>query len=36
VKWLRQLLCRHDWKLYKFQPLVGDPALICTKCKKFK
>jgi len=31
-----QLLCRHDWKLYKFQPLVGDLTYVCTKCGKMK
>jgi hypothetical protein len=32
--WLRQLFCRHTWRLTRFQALVGPNTYECTKCGK--
>ncbi len=31
---LRQMICRHEWRMSKFQALVPGIDQICTKCGK--
>ena len=33
---IRQLLCRHEWRLTRSQALVGPPSYECTKCGKIR
>lgn len=43
MRWIKQLLCKHDWKIYVvnepggFKSLRGEKrVLACPKCKKVK
>lgn len=34
IRWLKQLLCRHEYRLSRFQALGSMGDYECTKCRK--